>query len=514
MPLHGTPGERIAYEVYPSRSAGGPPLVLVHGFTASSVAFDANIDPLRDQFTVITADLLGHGNSEAPAEPDPYQAEAAVRRLLRLFDELKLERVLLVGHSLGGAVALRLALEAPERLAGVVVVNSMSAAGDPAWREGAAASMPELGTRARAEGTAFLKKTRLYPAHSKRLDERSRQLLVAAFDAIPPEGIAGTAEALIPTVNAWERHPDLKVPLLVIIGDRDREFVAVADAFVARFPAGMVRKATLAGAGHAANIEHPRGFESALLRFAEAIGVLPPPSSQPTLANRVGGNALTAIGALLVVGGIGLLGASFMLGGSSGSKQPTLAVAAPASPSITVVTAVAGTREAGPNAIGSASPAPSPVVTTATITAASPSPTATPSASNTNTPAPTATPTRAANTPTPTSTPTPTETPTPANTPTPTATPPPPGPYAAIGGPASVAVGETATFIDGSGPNGDVLKAEWSTTGEVVPQTNAAVLRVHFSAPGCYTVSVTTYFRNGVSRSASLAVAAGQATCR
>ncbi len=512
MPLHGTPGERIAYEVYPSRNTGGPPLVLVHGFTASSVAFDANIEPLREHFTVITADLLGHGNSEAPAEPDPYHAEAAVQRLLSLFDELKLERVLLVGHSLGGAVALRLALEAPERLAGLVVMNSMSAAGDPAWREGAATSMPELGTRARAEGTAFLKKTRLYPAHSKRLDDRSRQLLVAAFDSIPPEGIAGTAEALIPSVNAWERHPDLRVPLLVVIGDRDREFVAIADAFVSRFPAGMVRKATLAGAGHAANIEHPRGFESAVVQFARETGVLPAATTQPSLVNRIGGNALTAVGALLVVGGIGLLGASFMLGGSSGSKQPTLAAAAPASPSSTVVTAVAGTRVAGPNAIGSASPAPSPVVTTATAALASPSPTAT--AASTNTPAPTATPTRAANTPTRTATPTPTETPTPANTPTPTATPPPPGPYAALNGPASVAVGETGTFIDASGPNADILTWKWGTSGEVVPQTNASVLRVRFSAPGCYTVSVTTYFRNGVSRSASLAVAVGEAACR
>ncbi|MCZ2108424.1 MAG: alpha/beta fold hydrolase [Dehalococcoidia bacterium] len=508
MPLHGTPGERIAYEVYPSRPGGGPPLVLVHGFTASSVAFDTNIEPLREHFTVITADLLGHGASDAPPEPDPYHAEAAVQRLVGLFDELGLERVLLAGHSLGGAVALRLALEHPERLAGVVVINSMSAAGDPAWRQTAAASMAELGRRVRTEGTAFLKKTRLYPAHSKRLDDRSRQLLVTAFDSIPPEGIAGTAEALIPSVNAWEHHAGLAVPLLVVVGDRDREFMEIAGAFVARFPAGMVRKVTLAGAGHAANIEQPRGFESAVTQFAEEIGFLPAASTPPGPGNRFSRNALTAVGALLVVGGIGLLGASLVVGGSQRAKQPTMA-AAVASPSSTVVTAVAGTRVAGPNAIEPGSPAPSPVVVTTTATTTP----ATATATATSTPQAAATPVRAANTPAPTLTPTPTPTPAPTNTPTPSATPRPAGPYAAMSGPTRVAVGETATFIDASGPGADTLKSDWATSGEVVSQTNASVLRVHFSTPGCYTVSITTYFRGGVSRTASTVVAAGDVDC-
>ena len=192
MPLFGNPGERIAYALYPSlQEPDGPPLVLLHGFTTSSAAFDANVEALRRHFTVVTVDLLGHGASESPVDAAPYGPEHAVERLLALFDELGLGRVLLCGHSLGGALALRLALDAPERLSGLVVMNSMSAAGTPQWRENARAGMGEMARRARAEGTEFLKETRLYPAHSKRLDERSRQLLVDAFEQLTPEGMAG-----------------------------------------------------------------------------------------------------------------------------------------------------------------------------------------------------------------------------------------------------------------------------------------------------------------------------------
>jgi alpha-beta hydrolase superfamily lysophospholipase len=110
------PGERIAYEVH--RGSGGPPLVLLHGFTASKASFVSNVASLSEQFTVITVELLGHGDSEAPADPAAYAAPVAIERILDLLDHLGYERVLLCGHSLGGAVALRLALDAPDRLAG------------------------------------------------------------------------------------------------------------------------------------------------------------------------------------------------------------------------------------------------------------------------------------------------------------------------------------------------------------------------------------------------------------
>ena len=277
--------------------------MLVHGFTASAASFDANIQGLRKRFTVVTAELLGHGDSDAPADPDAYGPRKAVVRLLRLFSELGYGRVLLCGHSLGAALALRLALEAPESLSGLILINSNSAAGTPEWREQVRPRMDELAARVRAEGTGFLRDTRLYPAQSKRLDERSRALLVQSFDRLTPEGVAGTAEALTVDVNAFEHVPELRVPTLVVLGDRDADFVRTAPGLLAQMPAGIARLVQLHGAGHAANIEQPEAFEAAVIGFATEVGVLDPlPAPRAVARGETRYLALSGAGAVLVLG--------------------------------------------------------------------------------------------------------------------------------------------------------------------------------------------------------------------
>ncbi len=505
MPLFGAPGQRIGYEVYP-HPQDAPPVVLLHGFTASSASFEANLEGLREHFTVVTVELLGHGASDAPIASAAYAPEQAVRRLVNLFDHLGYDQVLLCGHSLGGALALRFALDVPERLAGLVVINSSSAAGSPEWRETARAGMLEMAARVRAEGTGFLKKTRLYPAHSRRLDPISKDLLTRDFDRIQPSGLAGTAESLVVDVNAYERHGELDVPMLLVVGDRDADFAPNAAAFASRFPIGLVRVAHLPEAGHAANIEQPGEFEAAVSGFARLIGYLP---AAPARKTGIGGTRLmTTLGGALVVAGLGLLAAAiFLNGGDGGGDSSLLAAPAPAEDTPAAVAtptpeeATAGTRTAGPVNAGGASASPS----------AAASPAASPTATATTLPA-TATPTTRpagqaapANTPTPAPTATPTEEPTPEPTATPS------GPYAAISGPATAEVGETAVFYDASAPLSDVLKQTWTTPSGTVSWV--AGVSVSFPSPGCYTVSLTALFKDGSSQTASHAVSVGGVSC-
>jgi len=497
MPLFGAPGERIGYEVY-SHPDGAPPLVLIHGFTASRASFEANIDGLREHFTVITVELLGHGDSDAPADPAFYRPNRAVQRLLQLFDHLGYERVLLCGHSLGGALALRLALDAPEWVAGLIVINSSSAAGDPAWREAARPRMEEMAARVRAEGTAFMKQTRLYPAHSKRLDPKSRELLTHAFDRLRPEGVAGTAESLVIDVNAWERHPQLSVPFLLVVGERDADFAPAAPAFLARFPEGLAREVRLPEAGHAANIEQPAEFEAAVVNFAREIGYLRAPAPEN---NRV----LMALGGALVFAGLGLLAAAVMFNGGGGDDDdPQLVAAAPeqtqqlAQGTPTSVAQVAGTAIQGQPTRPSV-----PNVTTATVPAATA--TALPATATATRPAPTATRAPAEE---PTPVPQPTATPTAAPTATPTT---PSGPFAKLNGPSTAAVGEPVTvYLTYGGGNAyrtDILLPGGQALNYLAGGTFTP------TSPGCYTFTGKAYFDSGPTISASHAVAVGGASC-
>ena len=517
MPLFGPPGERISYTVYDGPE-GAPLLVLVHGFTASAASFDANIQGLRKRFTVVTAELLGHGDSDAPADPDAYGPRKAVVRLLRLFSELGYGRVLLCGHSLGAALALRLALEAPESLSGLILINSNSAAGTPEWREQVRPRMAELASRVRAEGTGFLRDTRLYPAQSKHLDEHSRELLVQSFDRLTPEGVAGTAEALTVDVNAFEHVPELRVPTLVVLGDRDADFVRTAPGLLAQMPAGIARLVQLHGAGHAANIEQPEAFEAAVIGFATEVGVLDPlPAPRAATRGETRYLALSGAGAVLVLGGLALLVGAFFFHGSN-SDNSQIAAAAPG-PSVTTsgaatsaeatptpVQLVLGTRSAGP-ALLTATAAAQPAATNSPSVqppATKTSTTAAATAQATSTPARTAT--RAAtSTPAPTAVDTPTPAPTavaPTDTPAPepTATASPSGPRASISSRdgTHASPGGTLTFTDASSPTNDVQQESWSVSSgaTIVDGTNTAAIVVSFPEKGCYTVSLTVTFRN------------------
>ena len=521
MPRFGKPGEQIGYTVYPC--AGGPPIVLVHGFTASSASFAANVPALNDRFEVVSAELLGHGESESPGDAAPYAPDAAVARILALFDELGHEKVLLCGHSLGAALCLRLALEAPQRLAGLILINSMSAAGTPEWREDARPGMVAMALRLRAEGSDFLRQTRLYPAQSKRLDPESRELLMRAFDATDANGLAGTAEGLVIDVNSFERLGELAVPTLVVVGDRDRAFAEAAPAFIGRMPAGVVREVHLEKAGHAANIEQPRAFEAAVTAFAEDLGYLTPAMLQAAAMRSKpsrGGSALTAVGGGLVLGGLALLAGAFFVARGDDDSTPALAsVAESATNTPTPLSLVAGTRSAGPGpgaGAGSNLPnTPLPGTTTANpeATAATAEPsqaavatnpataTARPAATATATPPPEATPASTAVPPSPSVTPM-----------APTAAP--SGPRASISGPGAASVGSPASFV-GSSSGGTVFgQPRWTASNGTVATANLFAPVITFTQAGCQTVTVSFFFAGGAqTQTASMLVPVGGATC-
>ncbi|HEY6106952.1 MAG TPA: alpha/beta fold hydrolase, partial [Anaeromyxobacteraceae bacterium] len=130
-------------------AAGGPPLVLVHGAGGTNRHWPEEVRALPGR-RVIALDLPGHGGSPGPA---PDSVAGLARSVLGLLDALALERAAIAGHSMGGAVALTLALTAPARVAGLVLCGTgarlrvspavLQATADPAALARAADSMAQ-----------------------------------------------------------------------------------------------------------------------------------------------------------------------------------------------------------------------------------------------------------------------------------------------------------------------------------------------------------------------------------
>ncbi|MEX5713167.1 alpha/beta hydrolase [Parafrankia sp. FMc6] len=106
---------------YTDEGSGDRPLLLVHGYTADSHGWSWQLPHLVADHRVIAVDLRGHGWSSAPA--GGYTTAQFAADLAGLLDHLEIERVVGVGHSMGGSVVSALAVEYPDRVAAVVAVD-------------------------------------------------------------------------------------------------------------------------------------------------------------------------------------------------------------------------------------------------------------------------------------------------------------------------------------------------------------------------------------------------------
>ena len=128
-------GHRVCF-----RLAGtGPLIVLIHGITGSSAQWEPVMDALADRYTVFAPDLLGHGESAKPR--GDYSLGAYASGIRDLLIGLSAEPATIVGHSLGGGIAMQLAYQFPERCGRLVLMSSGGIARDvhPLLR---AASLP------------------------------------------------------------------------------------------------------------------------------------------------------------------------------------------------------------------------------------------------------------------------------------------------------------------------------------------------------------------------------------
>jgi pimeloyl-ACP methyl ester carboxylesterase len=111
-------GQRVSYH----RQGEGPVILLIHGITSSSRTWRAVMDGLAERHTVVAPDLLGHGRSGKPR--GDYSLGAYASGLRDLLAILELPSATVVGHSLGGGIAMQFAYQFPERLERLVLIDS------------------------------------------------------------------------------------------------------------------------------------------------------------------------------------------------------------------------------------------------------------------------------------------------------------------------------------------------------------------------------------------------------
>jgi pimeloyl-ACP methyl ester carboxylesterase len=117
MPYVNSDGVNIYYETY----GKGTPIVFLHSFTQSSYAWMYQLFDLSRDFQTVIADFRGHGRSDKPQEG--YGLDIMAKDTAAVLDALNLDKVVLVGNSLGGMVAAQLCVDYPDRVMGAIMVS-------------------------------------------------------------------------------------------------------------------------------------------------------------------------------------------------------------------------------------------------------------------------------------------------------------------------------------------------------------------------------------------------------
>jgi pimeloyl-ACP methyl ester carboxylesterase len=267
-------GHRVSY-----RTAGsGPALLLLHGIATSSTTWERVAPPLSEHFTLIAPDLMGHGESATPR--GDYSLGAHASGVRDIVTALGHERVTVLGHSLGGGIAMQFAYQFPERVERLVLVASgglgrevhllLRAAALP----GADYVLPALTSRRvlelGRELGGLLGRVGLRPSSDL-------EVLARGFEALDN---AGSRQAFLHTVRAViepggqrvSAHDRLGLaallPTLIVWGERD-SIIPVAHGVAAHEAMPGSRLVRFEGAGHMPHDDDPYRFARLLIEFCE-----------------------------------------------------------------------------------------------------------------------------------------------------------------------------------------------------------------------------------------------------
>lgn len=244
-------------QTYYVRKGDGPPVVFVHGMLMSSTIWEPQTDALSDAYTTIAYDVRGHGHTGG-SDTKPYSIDLFAADLDALFDALGVDRAVVCGLSMGGAVAQAFAAAHPEKVAGLVLADTFPTGPLPPSGKIAMANIRFLSRLDRLVDYRTLNRIQMWVG--QRLIENAPTIAHAEFVKI------ADATACFPKTDV-----DLSVvtaPTLILHG----EHLPTANEETTGRLVGQLSNAdttvrVVPGGGHASNLDNPEFFSTALEEF-------------------------------------------------------------------------------------------------------------------------------------------------------------------------------------------------------------------------------------------------------
>jgi len=257
--------------LYYEETGEGETMVFLHGYTGSSQDWANPIPSVSKKYRAVAMDSRGHGRSEAPTEEEDYSVKIFSEDVYALLLKLGIEKCCLVGHSMGGFMALQFVLDHPEIIKALVLVDTSS--GEFEVAPGYAELRAKLDELARNDGmeAAFEYDAANNPMRIERFEKHPelREVTRRKMMSTSVDGYIYVAR----TFGKWEpvtnRLNEIGVPTLIFWGEEDTPFLKASQ--ILRDNIAGAKLVTMSGVGHNPHEEAPELFNATLLRFLSTI---------------------------------------------------------------------------------------------------------------------------------------------------------------------------------------------------------------------------------------------------
>ena len=258
MPFADVNGQHLYFE---DSGGDGPAVLFSHGFLMDHSMFEPQVDALSPEFRCITWDERGFGDSETDADFSYWDSAADA---IALLDHLGLDQAVLAGMSQGGFLSLRAALANPERVRGLVLIDTQAGVEEADTDEVYRGMLADWMANGPANVGAAVSSIILG-------DEELDKVWMAKWEKYRPDRIGAPGRCLMDRDDITERLGEITCPALVVHGTADAAIpMAKAEELCERIPdcRGLVK---VDGGSHAANLTHPEQVNGPLLEFLRSL---------------------------------------------------------------------------------------------------------------------------------------------------------------------------------------------------------------------------------------------------
>ncbi|MCO7176218.1 2-succinyl-6-hydroxy-2,4-cyclohexadiene-1-carboxylate synthase [Sporolactobacillus kofuensis] len=248
----------------------GEPLLLLHGFTGSMDTWRFMEHVFANEYQLILVDIIGHGKTESPGDPKRYAMNEAARDLCNLLDLLTIEKVHVLGYSMGGRLALSFSCLFPNRVMSLTLESSSPGLRTEKERHERRLNDQRLAISIRENGMQKF----VNHWESIALFESQKQLPEEKRMALRNQRLANKEQALACSLlgmgtgaqpSWWEHLPLLTMPVLLITGEWDHKFCSIASEMTRLLPDSEWE--IIPHSGHAVHLERADEYQEIIRSF-------------------------------------------------------------------------------------------------------------------------------------------------------------------------------------------------------------------------------------------------------